>query len=236
MPAERERDAFVEPDERDRIAALEAKLAERDAHADAMLMRAWLFDHREATAADYYRENAADTPDMVAWRNGYADGRGSFAAAEAAWLVAHPKQTAGDLIRAQRDGSAEWEEWLRRFAKQRPNIVAPEAPGKVMLLRKQLADTWRMIADLRAKLRTKDLVKDADIARLKAEVAELEQRLALADWNQYGDKAHTPGTMPRETYNAVVKCLHPDAASPSDKQREEACGLFTGWWQASRKS
>jgi hypothetical protein len=60
--------------------------------------------------------------------------------------------------------------------------------------------------------------------KLKAEVAYVRQE---REWVKAGG-------IPRATFNAVVRCLHPDQPPPTEKQRSEACGLFTQWKQAQR--
>ena len=72
--------------------------------------------------------------------------------------------------------------------------------------------------------RTKGL--RSEIKNLKAEVVHLRAR-EERDWVKAGG-------IPRVTFAAVVNCLHPDKPPPTEKQRSEACGLFTQWKQAQR--
>jgi hypothetical protein len=50
-----------------------------------------------------------------------------------------------------------------------------------------------------------------------------------------GGELSRDGKMPMSTYNAVVKCLHPDsAAKVTAKDREVACGLLTQWKRSQK--
>jgi hypothetical protein len=64
------------------------------------------------------------------------------------------------------------------------------------------------------------------IKNLKAEVAHVRKRQDN-EWVKAGG-------IPRATFNAVVRCLHSDNQPRTQKQRDEALGLFTQWKQAER--
>jgi hypothetical protein len=47
-------------------------------------------------------------------------------------------------------------------------------------------------------------------------------------------KKYSRGLVPFATYSAVMRCLHSDQ-QPTEKQRQNACGLFSQWRQANGK-
>src|ERR1700730_7137005 len=68
--------------------------------------------------------------------------------------------------------------------------------------------------------------EDPRIGRLQQANRELRTKnQELIRWHEAEMKR--AGKMSLGTYKAVVKCLHPDQPPPTEKQRAEACALFT---------
>lgn len=70
-----------------------------------------------------------------------------------------------------------------------------------------------------------------EVGRLKRANQELRTKnRTLTKWAEDEiAKVKKRWAMPRSTFNAIVNCLHPDRAPPSNKERAEACGLLTQW-------
>jgi hypothetical protein len=70
---------------------------------------------------------------------------------------------------------------------------------------------------------------DKEIAGLKEVNKELRIKLReMHGW--YEEESRRKGIMPFMTYGKLMKCLHPDS-TPTDAERNEACGLLGQWKQ-----
>ena len=74
--------------------------------------------------------------------------------------------------------------------------------------------------------------RDREVERLKTRARNLELQVRhLTKWTADVTKRYA---LPRVTYNAIIKCLHPDErAKRTPKQIDEACGMLTEWWKAA---
>jgi hypothetical protein len=86
----------------------------------------------------------------------------------------------------------------------------------------------RVIAEAKVRTapRTERVAEDPRIGRLQQATRELRTKhQELIRWHEAEMKR--AGKMSLGTYKAVIKCLHPDQPPPTEKQRAEACALFT---------
>lgn len=80
-----------------------------------------------------------------------------------------------------------------------------------------------------------DWEDDPRTGRLKKTISELRARLAR-EVKLFDERlTEKTGAMPRTIFTALVNCLHTDRPTPTDKQRDEAIGQLTQWYQKATK-
>jgi hypothetical protein len=123
-------------------------------------------------------------------------------------------------------------ERLARFrAKHKPAPKPSPRDAEIARLKGRIGQLEAQLVRKVAKPAAKPIDSDSELARLKTSNGNLRRELrAMKDWYQKQVREHERRTfMPKATYAALVKCLHPDSPLPTDKQRFEACGLLTEW-------
>ena len=127
----------------------------------------------------------------------------------------------------------EFEQWLARRKEELEHQLAERKTE----LEKGFEDKVkaRVEAQMKKGPFTADWEDDPRTAGLKKKISELRSRLKYEV--KLFDERLTEKTaaMPRATFAALVKCLHPDKnkAPPTQAERDEALGLLTQWTRAA---
>lgn len=126
----------------------------------------------------------------------------------------------------------------RTSAPRRDSEDAPRRgrEGDIQAYQRELGRTRELLAKAEAKLATTPPAeRDRLVERLKTENRNLKTKVRETvkhydERHRWLDAGVRAMKMPQDTYNAVIKCLHPDERTKrTPKQLDEACGLFTQW-------
>jgi hypothetical protein len=135
--------------------------------------------------------------------------------------------------RAKRDA------WAMRATKEDVTKLQAEVAALKATIARERERRVMAEAKVRTAPTTERVGEDPRIGRLQKANQELRNKNRVLDkWykEELEKVMKRVGKMPRATFAAVISCLHPDQRKKrTEKEIDEACGLFTQWKQDQDK-